>query len=733
MTLHVLRRSVATRLPPPRPAFVPRPRARWLPAHSLADDEIDPRVTDDWIFVHKLEVVDDGGNAFTEWVADDVKVTGANDVPAETLFRPLLADPGDYRMQVFNGSRVAGNVTTTRGTAKYRNTGGRFDSWLRYATDGGKITCWFGPREGAFPREFRKVFVGYVDGYPEIDADSMTVAFRGRERLLERRLARQFNGDLGTESGVDLEIDGIPGNAYRPIVMGDNPPYHKPVLTNAVDGVFLLQDNPPNPTIGAPSLFDGGGELTGSYPIGTDGGPGTISILYRANGAVIIQPSTQIRVELRAKSSGLYSPPGVTARAWTIADVATQVGIPCDPNNDEQFTTGSTNFGCGNRVVTSETAKDILADVAAYEVAAIGFDRLDRLFARPIVPSFDVASAITVRDAGTYPDGKADKLKFARVRGLEKRVWQLKVRGGATTRSALVGDVSDDTVRDALSRDGWMNQFTVNVTYNSGPPFFQASTILDTDPTAEVAEVEIKGNQFASSADREDFGLRFMQLHGARCTSASLELPFSLDTMALGLLDVMTVQTTRFDGQFAGSIIDVHGQLARKRIAFGLWGQEEDGAPTAVEITITGSDDTVGAGGGGGGSGAAGQGDAAPQLEHFEIPITDKTTALATGTPAYDFEVGYDFQLTRVGARLGTVQSSGTAATFDIKANGTSILSTKITIDNNEKSSRTAATQPVISAPSLNAGHLLTFPIDAVGTGGKGASIILIGYQRRAT
>lgn len=712
---------------PPRSLPPPVIRARWAPAPAAAA-EIDPRDTTDWIFVHKLEVVDEGGNAYTEWVADDVKVTGANDEPADTLFRPLLADPGDYRTQVFNGSRLAGAVTTTRGSARYRNTGGRFDSWRRYATDGGRITCWFGPRLGAFPAEFRKVFVGYIDGYPELDADTMTLQFRGRERLLERRLARAFTGDLGTENGVDLEVDGIPGSAYRPIVMGDDPPYFKPVLTNDTDNVWLVQDNPVDPAVnsGVPKLYDGGGEITYSGGIGTSQGGGTYRMLQRANGAVIIQPVTDTRVELRVKSSGVYSPPGVTARAWTIADVVTQAGIPCDPNDDEQFAPGSMNFECGNRVVTSETARDILADVAAFEVAAIGFDRLDRLFAKPIVPSFDGTPAITVRDAGTYPDGKADKLRFARVRGLEKRVWQLKVRGGATTKSALVGDVADDTVRDALSRDGWMNQFTVDVTFNTGAPFFQASTILDTDPTAEVAEVEIKGNQFADSSAREDFGLRYMQLHGARCVPATLELPFGLDTMALGPLDVMRVQTTRFDGQFDGTVIDVHGQLARRRIAFGLWGQEETGAPTAAEISITASDDTVGAGGGGGGSGVAGQGDAAPQRESFYVNITDKTSALTTGESAQDFIVPYDMTLTEF---IGEQSTLGTSSTIDIKVNGVSIMSAKVTIDASERSSLTAATPPAISAPSVSRGDRMTFHIDTAGSG-KGLAITVVGYQR---
>ena len=100
-------------LPPPRPLPPPVIRARWAPAPAAAV-EIEPRDTTDWIFVHKLEVVDEGGNAYTEWVADDVKVTGVNDEPADTLFRPLLADPGDYRTQVFNGTRLTGAVTTTQ-------------------------------------------------------------------------------------------------------------------------------------------------------------------------------------------------------------------------------------------------------------------------------------------------------------------------------------------------------------------------------------------------------------------------------------------------------------------------------------------------------------------------------------------------------------------------------------------------------------------------------------------
>ena len=86
--------------------------------------------------------------------------------------------------------------------------------------------------------------------------------------------------------------------------------------------------------------------------------------------------------------------------------------------------------------------------------------------------------------------------------------------------------------------------------------------------------------------------------------------------------------------------------------------------------------------------------------------------------------------LTEVQGHLSTAQTSGSIATFDVKVNGVSILSTKITIDNNERSSLTAATQPVISAPSLSRGDLVTFHVDQAGSGGKGPSVKLLHYPR---
>jgi hypothetical protein len=68
-----------------------------------------------------------------------------------------------------------------------------------------------------------------------------------------------------------------------------------------------------------------------------------------------------------------------------------------------------------------------------------------------------------------------------------------------------------------------------------------------------------------------------------------------------------------------------------------------------------------------------------------------------------------------VGSYSDTAGTTGTY-TVDINESGTSILSTKITVDTLEKTSTTAATPAVISDASIAADAILTFDLDAVHT-----------------
>jgi hypothetical protein len=70
-----------------------------------------------------------------------------------------------------------------------------------------------------------------------------------------------------------------------------------------------------------------------------------------------------------------------------------------------------------------------------------------------------------------------------------------------------------------------------------------------------------------------------------------------------------------------------------------------------------------------------------------------------------------------VSASLTTAQASGSIFTVDIRVNGTSILSTLITIDNTEDTSVTAATPAVISNTSLPADGKITAHVTQIGNG----------------
>lgn len=114
--------------------------------------------------------------------------------------------------------------------------------------------------------------------------------------------------------------------------------------------------------------------------------------------------------------------------------------------------------------------------------------------------------------------------------------------------------------------------------------------------------------------------------------------------------------------------------------------------------------------------------------EVIMVAVSDETTAITTGAAKLTFRMPYAFTLTSVRASLTTASSSGTP-TVDINEGGTTILSTKLTIDANELTSTTAATAAVISDSSLANDALMTIDIDVAGTGAKGLKVYLLGHQ----
>ncbi len=115
----------------------------------------------------------------------------------------------------------------------------------------------------------------------------------------------------------------------------------------------------------------------------------------------------------------------------------------------------------------------------------------------------------------------------------------------------------------------------------------------------------------------------------------------------------------------------------------------------------------------------------------YGIACSDETTALTSGTSKATFRIPHAMTVTAVRATLTTAQASGSIFTVDINESGTTILSTKLTIDNTEKTSTTAATPPVISDTALADDSEITIDIDQVGaSGATGLKVWIIGTKQ---
>jgi hypothetical protein len=112
------------------------------------------------------------------------------------------------------------------------------------------------------------------------------------------------------------------------------------------------------------------------------------------------------------------------------------------------------------------------------------------------------------------------------------------------------------------------------------------------------------------------------------------------------------------------------------------------------------------------------------------MAISDESTDLTTGTAKLTFRMPHAMTLTEVRANVNTAPV-GSTLIVDINEGGSTILSTKLSIDASEKTSTSAAAAAVISDTALADDAEITIDIDQIGssTAGKGLKVWLIGYR----
>tara|TARA_R110002020_G_C16317689_1_gene774461 strand:+ start:6618 stop:6998 length:381 start_codon:yes stop_codon:yes gene_type:complete len=118
-------------------------------------------------------------------------------------------------------------------------------------------------------------------------------------------------------------------------------------------------------------------------------------------------------------------------------------------------------------------------------------------------------------------------------------------------------------------------------------------------------------------------------------------------------------------------------------------------------------------------------------IQSFTISLSDETSDLETGTAVTYFRLPFGFTLLEIPRASVSTAPVGSTVIVDINVSGSTILSTKLSIDASEKTSTTAATPAVLSSKVFADDVDITFDIDQVGssTAGKGLKCTLIGMQ----
>jgi hypothetical protein len=249
-----------------------------------------------------------------------------------------------------------------------------------------------------------------------------------------------------------------------------------------------------------------------------------------------------------------------------------------------------------------------------------------------------------------------------------------------------------------------------------------ANDVVTNAKLANMATATIKGRATASTGDPEDLSASQVRTilnvaDGATANTASTATPSALGTAAAGTATDFARADHVHSAEPSDSAFRVVGSSdATKKVAFEVDTLVD--AATTRTLTVPNASGTI----------------ALTTLIGAPIELiiacSDEATSLTTGTAKVTFRAPYAFTLTAVRASVNTAPT-GSTLIVDINEAGTTVLSTKLSIDASEKTSTTAASAAVISDSAIADDAEITIDIDQIGStiAGKGLKVALIGTR----
>lgn len=165
-------------------------------------------------------------------------ISKSTDVPADTVFLPLVNNPGLFSQSMFSTGATGGSSSGGGGVIKLLNTTGDLDNLIDWGFDGFTSQILEGPLDGALA-DFGVVMSGTIEQLVHAWT-SVSGRFRDRTTLLDKPVALNYYlgnnaPPLGVEGGVELK------NKPKPRLFGTEFNF-TPELVNSAKLIYQAND-----------------------------------------------------------------------------------------------------------------------------------------------------------------------------------------------------------------------------------------------------------------------------------------------------------------------------------------------------------------------------------------------------------------------------------------------------------------------------------------------------------